>query len=83
LANRNPVTVAGRHFRPRVKVHLIVTVGSTQSRNVRPNGQGAFTATFTTVIDRCTQWSVSATQTGRAPVLIHGARPQCPPAGAP
>ncbi len=83
LTSRDPVSVAGRHFSPRLKVHLIVHAGATQSRTVRPNRHGAFTAAFTAVIDRCTNWSVSAAQTGHAPVMIRGARPQCPPAGAP
>jgi hypothetical protein len=80
LTSRTPVIVAGRHFAPRVKVLVVVNTGATQSRNAVPNRHGAFTATFTAVIDRCTNWSVRATQPGRAPVLIRGAKPACPPA---
>ena len=81
MTSRNPVIVAGRHFAPRVNVRVVVNTGATQSRNAVPNRHGAFTATFTTVIDRCTNWSVRATQPGRAPVLIRGgAKPGCPPA---
>jgi hypothetical protein len=80
LASRNPVVVSGHHFTPRRKVHLVVTATRTQSRAVTANRQGTFTAAFATVIDRCTSWSVTATQPGHAPVVIRGAKPQCPPA---
>jgi hypothetical protein len=84
LTNRNPLTVAGRHFTPRVKVRLVVSASGRQSQRVTPNRRGAFTATFTTAIDRCTIWSVTATQSGQARVLIRGgAKPGCAPAGAP
>jgi len=83
LTSRNPVVVTGRHFTPRVRVRLVVGAAARQSRTVIPNRHGTFTATSTTVIDRCTNWSVRASQPGRTPVLIRGAKPQCAPAGAP
>jgi hypothetical protein len=80
LTSGNPVVIAGRHFAPRVKVRVVVNTGAKQSRNAVPNSHGAFTATFSAVIDRCTNWSVRATQPGRAPVVIGSAKPGCPPA---
>jgi hypothetical protein len=83
LASRNPVVVTGRHFTPRVKVQVVLRTGARQSRSAVPNGHGVFTATFSAVIDRCTSWSVRATQPGQAPLLIRGAaKPACPVAGA-
>jgi hypothetical protein len=83
LTSRSPVTIVGRHFTPRVRVRITVTAARTLSSKATPNAHGTFTATFTTVIDRCSSWSVTASQRGQAPVVIRGARPQCPPASAP
>jgi hypothetical protein len=78
------VTVAGRHFKPRTRVRVTLAVTGTQSRKVQTDAQGAFTTTFSTAIDRCSSWSVTASQPGRAPVVIRGgAKPQCAPAGTP
>jgi hypothetical protein len=83
LRSRSPVTVVGRHFAPRVRVRITVTAARTLSRRATPNGHGTFTARFATVIDRCSSWSVTASQRGQAPVVIRGARPQCAPASPP
>ena len=83
VTRRSPVVVTGRHFSPHLKVHLLLRAVTTQTRTAIPNGGGAFTATFSTVIDRCTNWSVRAAQPGLAPVLIRGSRPECAPAGSP
>jgi hypothetical protein len=83
LAGRRPVVVRGRDFTPHVKVRVLVTASVTVGRNVVPNGGGTFTATFATMIDRCTGWRVRAIQTGHAPVVIGGAQPECAPAGSP
>lgn len=83
LASHDPVSVAGRHFAPRLKVRLVVSAAQRQVRRVIANRHGAFSVSFTTVIDRCSVWSVSAAQPGRAPVVVRGgAKPGCPPAGA-
>ena len=84
LRSRNPVTVVGRHFIPHRRVRLMVSASGTQSRRVVANASGSFTATFSAVaIDRCTGWSVTASQRGLRPVVIHVAKPECLPAGMP
>lgn len=83
LTHRSPATVVGRHFAPRKHVSVTVTSSSTETRRVLTNAQGTFTATFTTLVDRCSSWSVIARQPGRAPVVIHGAKPACAPAATP
>jgi hypothetical protein len=84
LSSRSPVTVVGRHFTPRTLVRVTLAMAGTRSRKVQANAQGAFTTTFSTTIDRCSSWSVTASQPGRAPVVIRsGAKPLCAPAGTP
>ncbi len=83
LTGRSPVTVQGTHFMPRSRVHVTLTDGASRSRNARPDAQGRFTVTFPTVIDRCTSWSVAASQRNQAPVVLRGpAHPMCAPARA-
>jgi hypothetical protein len=81
LVKMNPATVSGRGFRPHVRVHLLLVASGTASRRPMANGNGAFTVTFPTGIDRCSGWSVSATQPGRAPVLLRSppVHPMCAP----
>jgi hypothetical protein len=84
LTHRDPVSVTGSHFTARARVTVTVVAATTQSRRLRADRHGSFTAAFSTVIDRCTSWSVSATQPGRGIVRISGhAKPQCAPAGVP
>jgi len=83
LKSRDPVIVSGSHFTAHAAVRLLVVARVLQSRAVRTNARGAFTATFSAVIDRCSGWSVTASQRGRAPVVIRGARPECAPASTP
>jgi hypothetical protein len=83
LTHRSPATVVGRHFAPRKNVRVTVTSSATETRRVLTNAKGTFTVTFTTMVDRCSSWSVVARQPGRAPVVIHGAKPACAPMGTP
>ncbi len=80
LTKRNPVTVRGTGFKP--NAHVRVTLAEPQKLLRRPltSSRGTFTATFSAVLDRCSGWTVTASQPGRATVILHGARPECPPA---
>jgi len=84
LKQRDPATVSGTGFKPRARVR--VTFAGTQTFVRRPvtNSVGSFTATFPTVADRCTSWSVTASQPGRATVVLRGpAKPACAPMSTP
>ena len=77
----HPITVRGTGFKP--NTHVRVTLLQTQKLVRRPlaNSRGVFTATFSAVvIDRCSGWTVTASQPGRATVILHGPKPECPPA---
>jgi hypothetical protein len=80
LAHRNPATVTGHNFQPRVRVHVRLVAGQTLSRNPVANRAGSFTVTFAAVIDRCSSWSVLASQRHHATVVLRGPKPECPPA---
>lgn len=84
LVKSDPVTIAGRGFRPRVRVHLLLAVPRTLTRRPLAGRNGRFTATFPTTLDRCTGWSVTATQPGRAMVILRSpAKPECAPMSPP
>ena len=84
LVRSDPVTVSGRGFRPHVRVQLGVVAHTTLSRRPVANRDGRFTVTFPTGIDRCSGWSVTAIQSGRAPVMLRSpAKPECAPLRAP
>jgi len=84
LIRLNPVTVAGRHFRPHRRVHVKLISGQTLSRDAVPDGHGAFTLAFTGgVFDRCSSFSVVATQRPGATVVLRGPKPECPVAPTP
>jgi hypothetical protein len=84
LVTGNPLTVSGHGFRPRVRVHLVLADQGTVTRRPLANRNGRFTATFPTTIDRCSGWSVTATQPGRSMVILRSpAKPECAPLGTP
>ncbi|HEY2320566.1 MAG TPA: hypothetical protein VGH67_19815 [Solirubrobacteraceae bacterium] len=84
LVRSQPVTVSGRGFRPHVRIALRLVAHTTLSRRPLAGRNGTFTVTFPTVIDRCAGWSVTATQSGRAPVMLRSpAKPECAPLRAP
>lgn len=81
VTKRSPLTVRGTGFKP--NTHVRVTLLEAQKTVRRPlaNSRGAFTATFSSVvIDHCSGWTVTASQPGRATVILHGPKPGCPPA---
>jgi hypothetical protein len=83
LRHQDPATVSGTGFKPRTRIR--VTFVGTETFVHRPvtNSQGAFTTTFQTAVDRCTAWSVTANQPGRAAVVLRGPKPECAPASTP
>lgn len=84
LVKGNPVTVSGRGFRARVRVHLLLVDRGTLARRPEANRNGAFTVTFPTSLHRCSGWSVTATQPGRVMVVLRSpAKPECAPLHAP
>lgn len=80
ITRRNPVTIRGTGFKPRARVRVTLVVGHKQTRRPLTNSRGGFTTTFSQVLDRCSGWTVAASQPGRATVFLRGAKPQCPPA---
>jgi hypothetical protein len=81
ITSRNPVTVRGTGFKPRTRVRVALVEAHKLVRQPLASSRGTFTATFSSaVIDRCSGWTVTASQPGRATVILHGARPECPPA---
>jgi hypothetical protein len=84
LVKGNPVTVSGHGFRPRVRVHLVLVDQGTLTRRLLTNRNGRFTVTFPAALDRCSFWSVTATQPGRSMVILRSpAKPECAPLGTP
>jgi hypothetical protein len=74
------VTVSGRGFEAHTRVRLLVVAHTTVTRRPMANSNGRFTVTVPTVIDRCSGWSLTATQPGRAPVILRSpAKPECAP----
>jgi hypothetical protein len=80
LTKRNPVTVRGTGFNPHTRVRVTLVEAQKVVRRPLASSRGTFTATFSAVIDRCSGWTVTASQPGRATVILHGAKPECPPA---
>ena len=80
LTKRNPVTVRGTDFKPDSHVRVTLLEGQKLVRRPLASSRGTFTATFSAVIDRCSVWTITASQPGRATVILHAAKPQCPPA---
>jgi hypothetical protein len=83
LTSRDPATVHGAGFKPRRRVRVTMRAGSVAVRRPVASGRGTFTAHFSMAIDRCTVWSVSASQHGKSAVLRSPPKPECAPAGTP
>ena len=84
LKSHDPATVSGTGFKPRSRVRVTFSSAQTFVRRPMTNALGAFTATFPTVVDRCTAFSVAAIQPGRATVVLRSPpRPECAPAATP
>jgi hypothetical protein len=84
LKSLSPVTVQGSGFRPRTRVRVALVESQMLVRRPIVSSHGTFTTTFPAVIDRCSAWSISASQPGRAPAMLRGAaKPECAPASTP
>jgi hypothetical protein len=84
MIHRNPATVAGRGFKPDRRVHVRLVVGHTLSRRPLANRAGAFTVQFPTVIDRCSGFTVTASQQNHPAVVLQAPpKPECAPASTP
>jgi hypothetical protein len=80
LLSGHPVTVTGIGFEAHTPVRVTLVVDRKLVRRASTNGRGRFTATFPAVIDRCSGWTISASQPGRRTAFLHGAKPACAPA---
>jgi hypothetical protein len=77
----NPVTIAGHGFKAHRRVHVRLMVGHTISRTPLANRTGSFTVKFPTVVDRCSGFTVTASQQNRPTVVLQvPAKPACAPA---
>ncbi|HYZ81337.1 MAG TPA: hypothetical protein VE571_08725, partial [Solirubrobacteraceae bacterium] len=85
MTARSPATVAGRGFKPHTRVHVRLTVvDRTLSRRPLANRAGAFSVQFPTVIDRCSGFTVTASQQNHPAVVLRSpAKPACAPASTP
>ena len=83
LKSRNPTTVRGTGFRPHTRVKVTLMSGAATVRRPLTSSQGTFTTSFSTAIDRCSAWTITASQPGRASVVLHGPKPECAPASTP
>ncbi len=78
LSKRGPATVVGRHFAPRARVHVRLDTGPTLTRNPMTNRYGTFTVVFPTAVDRCSSFTITASQKHHRTVVL-AAKPECPP----
>jgi hypothetical protein len=84
MVDRSPATVAGRGFKAHRRVKVRLMVGHTLTRRPLANGAGAFTVKFPAVIDRCSSFTVTASQPNRPTVVLQAPpKPACAPAAAP
>lgn len=84
MLRAHPVTVSGRGFKARTRIRLVLMADGTMTRRPLTSRHGTFSQTFPTTIDRCSGWSVTATQPGRAPIVLRSpAKPECAPLRAP
>ena len=82
MIRQNPVTIAGRGFKPHGRVTVRLLGGQAQSRRPLANGAGAFTVQFPVVVDRCSGFTVTASQQNKVAVVLRSpAKPACAPAG--
>lgn len=80
VLSSHPLTIQGRHFKPHAQVRVTLSSLVKTTKRVTVKSSGRFTVSFPGAVDRCTQWTVRATQPGRGPVLVRGPKPQCAPA---
>ena len=81
MTRLNPMTIAGRGFKPHRRVIVRLLGEQTQSRRPLANGAGSFTVQFPVVVDRCSGFTVTASQQNNVVALLRSpARPACAPA---
>jgi hypothetical protein len=84
LKGSDPAIVSGTGFKARSRVRVTYVGAQTFVRRPMTSSLGAFTATFPTVVDRCSGFTVTASQPGRASVVLRSpAKPACAPASMP
>ena len=84
MVRLNPVTITGHGFKAHRRVHVRLMVGHTISRSPLANRTGSFTVQFPTVVDRCSGFTVKASQPNRPTVVLQlPPKPACAPAVAP
>ena len=84
VTNRHPATVRGTGFKPSSRVKVTMAEGQTLVRRPLTNSSGTFTTSFPMVIDRCSGFTISASQPGRTTVVLRSpAKPECAPASTP
>ena len=84
MVRLNPVTITGHGFKAHRRVNVRLVVGHTISRMPLANRSGAFTVQFPTVVDRCSGFTVTASQQNRPTVVLQlPPKPACAPAMAP
>jgi hypothetical protein len=81
LVKRSPLTIKGINFPKRTRVTFTLSSARTTRRTLTTTSTGTFTVTFTSGVDRCTQWMATVTRRGAAPVRLRGPKPLCAPAG--
>jgi hypothetical protein len=81
MVRLNPVTITGHGFKAHRRVHVRLVMGHTISRSPLANRAGAFTVQFPTVVDRCSGFTVTASQQNRPTVVLQvPPKPACAPA---
>jgi hypothetical protein len=84
MVRLNPVTITGHGFKAHRRVHVRLVMGHTISRKPLANSSGSFTVQFPTVVDRCSAFTVTASQLNRPTVVLQvPPKPACAPAMAP
>jgi hypothetical protein len=84
MISMSPATFAGRGFRPHRRVTVRLMSAQTRSRRPLANRAGAFTVKFSTVLDRCSGFTVTASQPNRPTAILRAPpKPECAPAGTP
>jgi hypothetical protein len=80
LADRQPLTLRGVHFRARELVRVQVTADSgTRTRRVRTTASGSFVSQFGPVLDRCSGLYAVAVGSRGSRATLKMPQPLCPP----
>jgi hypothetical protein len=83
MVRLNPVTITGHGFKAHRRVDVRLATGHTISRSPLANRSGSFTVQFPTVVDRCSGFTVTASQQSRPTAVLRvPPKPACAPAMA-